>query len=243
MKVIAFTRLHYGADYLASVIRSTEGFAERHVVLYTAVANFPQITNLPCPDGHDQLLSIAQEASNGRMEWVEGMPIGAQSAMELHPDADLILELDADEVIQPELFESILKSYEAGELTNRYYRLPMLHHWRSFNYVCRDQLRPVRIYLPRIPENGDPHYYPEDGYIHHFGYARNLTDTRYKLALSMHGHEFRPGWWNEVFMKFPDRLEDLHPVVNGIWRAEPYAPQGLPGFMHSHEYFGRGVIE
>ncbi len=244
MKIIAFTRLHYGADYLAEVIKSTEGFAERHIVLYTPVANFPGKTNLPCPDERQQLMDIARQAGGPRVEWVEGMPIGAQSAMEICPDADLLLELDGDEIIQPALFKDILRRYKAGELTNRHYRLPMLHHWRSFNYVCRDQLRPVRIYLPQIQENGDALYYPEGaGYIHHFGYARNLVDTRYKLALSMHADEFRTGWWDEVFMDFPARKKDLHPVVVDIWNAEPYDRHSLPEFMHNHEYFDLEVIE
>jgi hypothetical protein len=244
MKIIAFTRCHYGGDYLGDVLRSTEGFAEQHVVLYTPVPTFGHNTDLPCPDAGATLKVIAEETARGRLQWIENKPVNSQTVLELYPDADIILELDADEIVQPRLLDHITKSYEGGWLTERCYRLPMLHHWRSFDHVCRDQLRPVRLYLPQNIVNGDPHYYPEGhGYIHHFGYARSVEDIRYKLAISMHSDEFRQGWWDEVFMRFPERLTDLHPVVHDIWTAVSYDKDLLPGTMHDHPYFDMEAIE
>ena len=244
MKVIAFTRLHYGVDYLASVLKSTEGFAQEHIILYTPSSSHGfNGTQAPCPDSRESLQAIARAAGE-RVKWVDSayydIHIGTVVAM--HPDADLVLELDGDEVITPQLFESLIEAIPT--LDRRAYRLQMVHHWRNFGHICRDSGYPVRAYLPK--NNGDEaQYFPNDnGLIHHFGYARSIPDTAYKLKLSAHRDEFRANWWNEVFMQFPDRLTDLHPVcVDGFWNAEEFDRHSLPEFMHDHPYFDMEAIE
>lgn len=244
MKIIAYTRVHYGADYLRDVIRSTEGFAEKHVLLYTphTSAGFGS-TNIPNPDSYHVLRNIASE-SGYRVEWREKMAMDMRSVTALYPDADIVLGLDADEVIAPELFQAIIDAVKSGELTKHMYRLPMIHFWRSFGYVCEDSNHPVRLYLPKN-KNDETDYFPNgNGVIYHMGYARTVKDTDYKVRVSAHLREFRPEWWNEIFMKFPERLEDLHPVcLHGFWNAKPFDRSTLPEFMHKHEYFELEVIE
>jgi hypothetical protein len=240
--VMAFTRLHYGADYLEYVLKSSEGFADKHLILYTEKPNF-RPTELECPDGREELREIATRVAGDRLVWIEGVEVSPKSALELMPDMEVAVELDADEVIDPSLFEHILEQYKAGNLTVREYRLPFVHYWRSFGYVCRDRVWRVSLTLQRNPV-GEPQYYPDEfGVIHHFGYARSLKDTRYKMDLSIHKEEFRPNWWEEVFLRFPERLTDLHPVVSDIWNAEPFDRQELPEILHGHPYFGLEVIE
>jgi hypothetical protein len=156
----------------------------------------------------------------------------------------MVLELDADEIIEPSLCRDIIERYARGELTAYSYRLPFVHFWRSFNYVCRDGNHPTRLYLPRQRGGQEGIYYPSGaGHVLHFGYARTITDMRYKISLSAHQDEFRARWWDDVFMAFPDRLTDLHPVSVDFWNAEPYDRAGLPDCLRGHAYYGMEKIE
>lgn len=241
--IIAVSRVHYGKDYLASVIQSALPYVDKFVVLYTPVPTFGRFTDMPCPDSREALYNIALAVGGKKMDWREGVPTLPDTVWHLYPQANIVLELDADEIIEPQLFEGILTDYEAGKLDQFCYRLPFLHHWRSFNYVCKDAGWPARLYLPKYPR-AEAHYYDNpSGYIHHFGYARNRYDTEYKWQTSTHIGELRPEWWTEVWDKFPERLTDIHPVSRDFWNAEPYDKCKLPVFMHNHVYFDREVID
>lgn len=246
MKIAAFTRVLYGADYLEYVVRSTQGFADQHIVLYTpTVSRGFNHTDLPCPDSRQDLYKQAHKAGP-RLMWVEGEAPEVSSVLALRPEVDIVLELDADELIHPSLCEDIRRRFEAGELTAREYRLPFLHYWRSFHYACRDGNWPVRLYLPKN-HNDRTDFWPDGdihGAIHHFGYARQLIDMRYKMDVSVHRPEFRPGWWQDIFLKFPERLTDLHPVcTDGFWNAEPIDRAQLPPTLFNHPWLNREVIE
>lgn len=247
MKIIAFTRVHYGADYLAYVIRATQDFAEQHMVIYS-----PQVslgftaTELACPDSRSDLYRLAHNAAGKRLVWLEDAPLRVETVREMFPSADVILELDADEIPHRSLLDDILRRMERGELKAQMYRLPFLHHWRSFKHVCKDGNWPVRLYLPKN-YGGDIEFWPDgyaNGAIHHFGYARQLNDMRYKLDVSAHRSEFRPRWWEDTFLAYPDRLTDLHPVcVDGFWNAEFIDRRALPAVLRNHPFFNLEVIE
>lgn len=244
--VIAVSRVHYGKDYLPYTIRSTEGFADKHIVLYTHSPSFkPGAAYDDNPDSREEMMEAAVGAGGRRVEWVENQPIDALSALRLYPQAEMLLELDADEVLSPALSRAIIDEWSDGNLTHSSYRVPMVHHWRSFAYICRDSNHPVRLYLPNNRADEQPQYLPlEMGLIHHFGYARRLADMRYKMKLSMHSDEFRPGWWDDIFLKFPERLTDLHPVcLEGFWNAERIDIDTLPRVLANHPYRDLEVIE
>jgi hypothetical protein len=240
--IIAVTRLHYGKDYLWDVIKSTEGFADKHLVLYTPVSTFSQHTDLPCPDNRAELLAIAQDAGGARLDWREGLRVAVPTAFTEYPQADLYLELDADEVLSPELKADILARKD--ELTAAVYRLPFAHFWRNFNTVCLDASWPTRIFIPNN-ENKETAYWPggmEAGLVYHFGYARQKQDMLYKLGLSEHKPEFRPGWWLDKYIA--NAQEDLHPVCkDGFWNAEYFDKERLPEHLRNHPYYNLEIIE
>lgn len=244
MKVIGLTRVHYGADYLDVVLRSAASFVNKHIVLYTPAPTFGFRTSMTCPDTRDQLYEIARNAIGASLDWREGLPVEVETAFSLEPDADVVLELDADEVIHPTLMASILDSYGRGELTARRYRLPFMHHWRSFDYGCTDGSWPVRLYLPKHADTAEPEYFhvKTGRYIHHFGYARSVADTQYKAEISAHRGEFRAEWWQDIFLNFPQRLTDLHPVSRDFWNAGRIARHVLPPVLWQHPYADREVI-
>lgn len=245
--IIAFTRLHYGADYLGYVIRSALPFVDKYVVLYTPTATFGNTPTISCPDPREQLLTIAISAAGNeghKIDWHDDKRPETGEALAMYPDADMALELDADEVIHPWLFEHILENLRDGNLTKFNYRLPFLHYWRSFRYACEDSSWPARLYLPKNAKDGDPAFYDNaPACIHHFGYARKTADVRYKWECSMHNADFRSEWWEEIWHKFPERLTDLHPVSRDFWNAREVDPTCLPEVLKDHDYSWRGVIE
>lgn len=243
-KVVAVSRVHYGVDYLHAVIKSTEPIAAHHVVLYTPTPTFGNDPGMPCPDSREALLGQATLAGGDRLHWLDIDP-SVNTVIDLYPDADLILELDADECLHQNLAIDIVARYEAGELTQRRYRLPMIHHWRCFNYACTDGQWPTRLYLPQVAGGGDAAWYPPDCgyYLHHFGYARRDVDMQYKLACSLHRSEFRVNWWNDIYCQFPERLTDLHPVSLDFWNAEFIEDSRLPAVLINHPYRGLEIIE
>lgn len=247
-QIIAFTRLHYGADYLGAVLASTAGFAEKHVILYTPTPSEGFTSSgLACPDSRDELYRIALDTLGERFVWMDQVPLNRATIQAAYPDADIILELDADEVPNAELLRNIRARYTAGELTQRHYGLPFIHYWRSFEYACRDIHCIGRLFLPKL-DGETMVQYPDgeaNGAVHHFGYARKLDDMRYKVATSAHAYEWRPGWWEDIFLKFPERLTDLHPVcLDGFWNAkETRGGVPLPTVLKDHPYRKLKVIE
>lgn len=241
--VVAVSRVHYGVDYLPWVLRSTLPFVQAHLIIYTPTPTFGRYTDMPNPDSREALLAAARSVASDKVLWVEGVPVEVDTALEYFPNADIVLELDADEVIAPALFADIITRYERGELTARAYRLPFCHHWRSFGYICDDSGWPMRLYLPKNAP-GDAAFYPASEHrIHHFGYCRRDADMRYKWETSVHIGELRPEWWTEIWARFPDRLSDVHPVIRDWWAAEPYDRALLPDVLCDHPYFELEKVE
>lgn len=220
--IIAYTPLHYGSVYLDAVIRSTEGFAERHLIHYAHHPNFPGNPTMPNPDTRDQLLEIAHIAGGKRLHWTETVEPSLLMAIRENTEIEMALQLDSDEVIHASLAQDILRRYHAGELTHSMYYLPMVHFWRNFHTACRDGQWPKRLYIPNAPID-DVAWYPDGTwFIEHFGYAIPRAHMQYKWMLSRHKEELRPEWWNDIYDKFPERLTDLHPVSIGMWNAEKF---------------------
>lgn len=242
--IVALSRVHYGKDYLDAVIRSTEGFADKHYVIYSPVPTFGRGASRPCPDTRDELLDIAHHAAGKRLKWIEGYIPAVAVAFKDDPDIDLLLELDADEVIHQDLTRDILERFGRGELDHYRYRLPMTHHWRNFHLTCHDDNWPERLYLPNAPKDDTAFYARTGTYIHHFGYARSDSDMQYKWELSIHADELRPEWWSEIWGCFPERLQDVHPVNNnGFWNAVPFEDGLLPAALINHPYRYTEVIK
>lgn len=242
--IVAVTKLHYGKDFLAAAIRSSEGFADKHIVIYSdrPSTGFGP-TDQPCPDTRDELLLIAHRTAGSRLQWVESHSSNVLLALDIIEDVDILLELDFDEVIHQDLCRDILDRYHHGELTHTRYRMPMLHHWRSFKYACRDPQWSGRMRVPKAPID-EPAYYPsEANYIHHFGYARKTSDVEYKWLLSVHRAELKPDWW-QTWHSFPSRLTNLYPLPSDFsWDAEPFPDSELPAALIGHPYRYMECIE
>jgi len=236
--IVAAIPLHYGAEYLRQAVEAVEPFVGRVVVLYTPHPSYGHSTVLPCPDSEESLRACCDGVAH-KLTWKRGEWAGeGQHRNEIYnlcPDADLILQVDADEVWdQPSLLECI----EYAE-THNYRNLLIdgfVHFWRSFRWACRDVWAPVRIIKPGGDGN---HTIP--GRVYHFGYAQGEAITRYKWTCHGHQNELRPEWFDSIFMD-PERKRDLHPVVKDWWNAEPFDRAKLPESLQKHPYFFRDLI-
>lgn len=242
--IVSWTRLHYGTDYSEAVYRAFEPHVDKHVVIYTSVPTFGHSTDLALPETEFQLFRIAQSVLGSKLIWLNSQPQQHKVIFDLLPRTELLFEADADEVYHGATVQRIIADYRAGKLAQGRYRLPMVHHWRSFKYICRDQGWPDRLAVgvPDAPAQMYPH---SEGLlpIHHFGYARRDRDMLYKMALSVHKPEWRPEWWTDIYNAYPTRLNDLHPVVKDMWNAEVLDPALLPDAVKDHPYAKLGVIK
>lgn len=253
MKIISYTALLYNKYYLGYALRSVEPYVDEMWVLYAAGGgSHGSRTLVPCPDTREELYSIARAVAGDKLRWIDGdwrQENEQRGAIHQYaPDADVILVVDADELWPPHYADSARLMWETGHAEARFYRLPMVHFWRSFyRAVLHDPAYPQRIIYPRI-ENGTETY---RGYtivdnsfynqrllsIAHMGYAIPTELVRWKWLIHGHKNELRKDidW-------FRDRWDcnaqvDCHPVGSEWWNPEQVNPWDyLPTFMKAHPF-------
>lgn len=247
MKVVSYTALHYGSDYLYHAIKSVIDHVDEHWIIYSDVGSHGSRTNLRCPDTRDELMAIAAKAAGSKLGWVDGRwdrETDQRSMIhQLAPDADVILVVDADEIWPTGLVHNVTDGIDYAFLAQRN-RVTMRHYWRSF-YRCilHDPASPVRIICPKKPDS-EMGLTDLWGSINHFGYAQRPEIVRYKLETHGHRAEFRRDvdWFTDIFLA--NRQRDCHPVGSEWWNPETVNPLDyMPSWMSEHPYFNLEVIE
>lgn len=245
MKIASLTIVHYGCDFLRWSIRSVASQVDEIVVLYSDKPSHGQSTSLICHDTEAALRAEAEAgAGDAPLKWISSRwaSEGAhRDALWEHTDAELIVIVDADE-FWPEdyLAHAIAYAKNSGA---RNFLVRMIHFWRSFGWVCRDAMMPVRI-MRRSGSGDDFVPNPEGDWspIYHFGYARKPGDILYKLSIHGHRAEWKKGWFEGTFMKWPPG-NDLHPTCDSTWGAEPFDREKFPAELRDHPYFDMEPIE
>lgn len=248
MKVISYTALHYGSDYLYHAIKSVIDHVDEHYVLYSPVGSHGSRTELPCPDTRQQLYELAVLAAGDKLRWVDGeWPDEGKQRETIHlvaPDADVILVVDADEIWGEGLMQSVMININNPHVTRiRCWRLPIIHYWRSFyRAVLHDPAFPVRVIFPKANDGEDTPGF-RSAVINHMGYAQRPDLTFYKQYTHGHRGEWRwnDDWFHSIFMT--NRQFDCHPVGSEYWNPEPVNPWDyMPAFMKEHPYANLDVI-
>lgn len=247
MKILAYFPLHYGAEYLDAAIRSVAPCVDQILILYTSKPSYGNASGVECPEKQEDLRDIAYNASD-KIYWLD--ITGQVNNESEHRNAareyaknhgfDQVLAVDADEVWDTDVLQKTLK--EAESLP--YDRIAIrnwVHFWKSFNWRCRDQFLPVRIYNVKVPFNKEEAVL--DGCIYHFGYAQNPDIVVYKWA-GCHGHqsELRPGWLQDIFLNWTPGINKVHPVSLEIWDPEPFDKNTLPEILKQHPNFSKWMI-
>lgn len=242
MKIIAYTALRYGADYLGSAIRSVIDSIDEYHVLYALEPSHGHWTDAPCPETRDELHAIAEIAAGNKLRWHEDRwhheGLQRDSIYQYAPDADVILVLDADEI-----WPEHINFWAVGQFSERNIRFPMVHFWRSFHKAfLHDPAYPVRIILPK--NAGGDWTATNNPPIAHFGYAQRPAIVEYKWKIHGHLNEYRRdcNWFQDVYLS--NRQTDCHPVGSEYWNAEDVNPADyLPAFMLNHPFANMEVIE
>lgn len=248
-KVIAYTALHYGAEYLAYAVRSVIDHVDEWHVLYSPVGSHGHRTELPCPDSRETLLKIAMQAGGDKLRWWDGnwTNEGDQrmTVHEVAPDADCILVLDSDEIWADSLAKALTD--EAGiDYCNRHnfrtIRPRMIHYWRSFyKAILNDPAFPVRVIYPKNTGGDCPF---AGGRINHMGYAQSAATVYYKQYTHGHKGEWRRdiNWYEDRFLA--NAQQDCHPVGSEWWNTESVHPEAfMPAFMREHPNWNKDLIE
>lgn len=245
MKIVAYTALHYGREYLAYAIRSVIDAIDEYHVLYSVTGSHGHNTDIPCPEKHDELYTIARASAGDKLRWHDGTwaQEGHQrdSIYQYAPDADGILVLDSDEIWSAETLQTALNT--VPNATARFYRAPMIHYWRSFyRAVLHDPSFPTRLICPHV-DTGDATL-DTTGVIHHMGYAQTPAIVEYKQLTHGHRNEWRKDidWFHDRYLA--NAQQDCHPVGSVYWNPEDIDPMtAMPAFMRTHPYFHEALIE
>jgi len=100
IKVVGYTALHYGCDYLSYAIRSVINTVSEFHVLYTDKPSHGSRSDAVCPDSEQELHELAWQAAGSKLRWHYGTWLheGEQrnSIYDYAPNADVIICADSD---------------------------------------------------------------------------------------------------------------------------------------------------
>lgn len=243
MRTIAYIPLMYGAEYLSCAIQSIHHHVEEIHIVYTDKPSQGYRTNIPCPETEEQLKQIAFAASD-KIIWhksnFNNEGEHRSYIMKYTAGFDLCLTVDADEVVEEISLRYALQF--AMQSDKRYLGINgFLNFWRSFNFVCVDEFRPVRIINLRNPSGQGE--IPLT--IYHFSCAQREEIVRYKWNVSGHKTELRPGWIDDIYLAWTpeNRITTLHPVALNIWsEATAFDKNTLPECLKGHVNFNKELI-
>lgn len=255
-KIVAYMGLLYGKDYLDAAIRSViDAVDEFHIIYSQRPWQQYDHSTRPCPETRTELHQIAADRAGRKLRWHDGVyrHLGHQNDQiyQFAPDADVMINIDADEIWPETLIAAVVEASAAVCHTAdwRNLRVPFIHYWRSMHQaVLHDPSWPLRVILPRRFDKNtqaEHTFSREYGYVNHMGYAQSSEIVRYKLDMHMHAPEFvlpPAQWFEQVFMD-TNRTTNLHLCGNEHWNTEPVDPLDyMPGWMKDHPYYGMELI-
>lgn len=131
---------------------------------------------------------------------------------------------DSDEIISPELLES-LRKIASAELSDAVY-VSMLTYWKSPEYVIDppERLMPAIMIGPETVQyqgirqfrGSRPLMLSHDhGVLHHLSYAGPESRIERKVSTWSHKDELVPNWWKDIWQRWDGErdLTNLHPTV------------------------------
>jgi hypothetical protein len=251
MKIESYVALHYGADYLPYALRSVAPHVDRIHVVYSPHPSHGTQTRVPPPETRAELHAAATTAGP-KVRWHDVNRYYHEGhhrdyALSLCEGSDLALVVDADEVWDGEVLERALRhAYDANHA--RQWLVNFTTPWRSFSWVVRDNMWPVRIHDFRQAQHRPDGsqsvaYIPKElGPIWHFGYAIRTSILQYKMRCHGHVAEWRPNWFEEKWLPWPP-VDDCHPTCERTWYPEPLDRMLLPALMRGHPFWEMEPIE
>ena len=239
--LMAYIALHYGKDYVGYAIKSVYDQVDKIVIFYTQTPSYGHREDVRCPETEEELRKVIYDCDpDNKIVWMkgwygnEGQHRNSAEQFAESMGYDIVMALDYDEIWDK---EELIKAIEfVKNSPYKTYRVPMMHFWRSFNWVCKDLLQPMRF--TKFSGEGEG-YIPVEP-VYHFGYA--ITDEMMKYKWTCHGHksELREDWFNEKWNK--NAKIDVHPTNLDFWNVEKFDKKELPKFMREHPFYNKEII-
>ena len=241
--------LHYGKEYLRYAIEAIYPVVDKIVIVYSPTPSHGHESHLECPESLGELFSEAMAIDvDEKIIWINKTFQNEHVHRDYAYDkckrlgADVVVVTDADEIWDTNMLKHIISA--AKEEGKARYRIMMQHFYRSFDEVCRDPHRQVRILNPKADNNEEIDIHTVKPVIHHFGYAQSEKIIYYKISCHGHKSEFRPQWFEDKFLNYQKGItKDVHPVCHtNFWNPQPFDKEKLPLILHKHPYFNKEVI-
>jgi hypothetical protein len=242
-KVLGYSMVHYGAEYLDACLFSLNKLCDHIVILYSDKPTHHQPDKIiQCPDNKYSMMNIA----NGyKCQWVDVENIHTEGdhrnlIYKYSKGFDLIVNADSDEVWE---YRDTSFMQRALESKARYIKINgFVNFYRSFKYIAsEDPWRPIRV----INLNNDNKDQDEiRGAIYHFGYAIKPETMEYKISCHGHSHQWRPEFFEMWKNWTPDQRQGkFHSVSYDVWTEIYNFDKGkLPPILKSHPYFNIEII-
>lgn len=252
-RVSSYTVLHYGQDYLPYSIKSILDNVQSINIVYTPKPSHGHKTNVQCPENEQDLkdsLRTFNLINQSKIHWFsypqespylfEGQ--NRNDALQLASmNSDIVLVVDYDEVWHADVLTKVI-DYVWQQNSARDWLINFTSLWRSFNWVVKDELRPVRL-IDLRHKDGMGYVPKELGEIYHFGYAIRDKIMRYKWQIHGHKAELRKDWLETKWNAWPP-ADDCHPTnEKNFWMPEQFDKNLLPDIMRFHPFFGLEKIE
>lgn len=246
MRVLGFMSILYGKEYLRESLLSVVNHVDKFVVAYSANPSHGVHCDGKCPDSESEIHAICKEVLKDKLIWDVSRGFSDESQ---HRDVrykysqgyELILTIDADEVYKEEELHQALVFASLGR--ERYYGINgYINLWRSFDYACYDQFRPIRIENLTANNHDQNHNCPLT--VWHFSTCQSEMIMRYKYKVFGHAAEVRPQWLDSVYYRWTpeNQFNDLHVVALGLWNATPYNKYMMPDYLRRHPNFNKKLV-
>jgi len=245
-KVLAFMTIHYAGDYLKESLLSVVDNVDKMVIAYSKQPSQGHGTNLQCPDSEEYIYDICKEVLGDKMIWDRAERYGAENEhrnvkYKYSAGFDLVLTVDSDEVYKSKELDA---SYDYA-FTNeeRFYGIDgFINFWRSFNHVCLDGFRPIR--LENLHRQNNKQNLNLKQTIYHFSTCQPEPIMRYKYLVFGHASEIKKNWLDDTFYGWtPENdIKDLHCVSYNLWNTIPFDKNELPESLKMHQNFNKDLV-
>jgi len=246
MKVLGFMTILYGKEYLRESLLSIRDSVDKMLISYTYNPSHGMSTKLRCPENVNEIQAICTEVLGSKLIWDERQVFHHEGehrnvVKQYSSGYDLIVTIDADEVFEPTEIQNALQYAYNGQ-ARRYGIKGYLNFWRSFDWICTDGFRPIRIENLNVQNNEQDLECPLT--IYHFSTAQREEITRYKYTAFGHANELRHNWLEDIFYKWtPDApFDDVHCVAFGIWNPVRFDKSTLPAILKNHPNYDKELI-
>ena len=245
-KVLGFSTIHYAGDYLKESLLSVVNHVDKMVIAYSEKPSQGHGTDLQCPDSEEYIFAICRDVLGDKMIWDRKDSYGAEwehrnVKHKYSKGYDLVLTVDSDEVYKSdELDASFDYAFNNKE---RFYGIDgFINFWRSFNHVCLDGFRPIR--LENIHRFNTFQNLNLKQTIYHFSTCQPEAIMRYKYLVFGHASEIKKNWLDDTFYGWsPDNeIKDLHCVSYNLWNAVPFDKNELPESLKMHKNFNKDLV-